>query len=182
MWDAIITEITLAPGVAWPVVVIRMLGAALLCGLIGFEREASRRPAGLRTHMLVGVASCLYSLLALSLLDRTSEFSDTVRMDPLRLIEAVTGGVAFLAAGMIVFAQGKVRGLTTGSSMWLAAGVGLACGVGEWAIAGLTTITSLAIIVALRKLERQAGTHQKQQKAQEEEEAEQPAQADSGSA
>jgi putative Mg2+ transporter-C (MgtC) family protein len=63
---------------------------------------------------------------------------------------------------MIVFAQGKVRGLTTGSSMWLAAGVGLACGLGEWAIAGLTAMLSLCIIVAIRKLERRAGTYDKE--------------------
>ncbi|MFG6665125.1 MgtC/SapB family protein [Sulfitobacter sp. 916] len=52
-------------------------------------------------------------------------FGETIRMDPVRIIEAVTGGVAFLASGLIVFSQGKVRGLTTGAGMWVAAAIGL---------------------------------------------------------
>ncbi len=160
MWDALTTEFGFEPGVSLTAIVARMLGATLFCGLIGFEREASHRPAGLRTHMLIGIAACVYSLLGLALLARTSEFTDTVRIDPLRLIEAVTSGVAFLAAGLIVFAQGNVRGLTTGASMWLAAAVGVACGIGEWTIALLTTMLALIIIVAVRQLERSVSTRQ----------------------
>ena len=78
----------------------------------------------------------------------------------LRIIEAVTSGVAFLAAGLIVFSQGKVRGLTTGASMWVAAAVGVACGLGEWTIAGMTVILALIIIALVRKLEKHAGTYE----------------------
>jgi len=77
----------------------------------------------------------------------------------LRIIEAVTGGVAFLAAGLIVFSQGKVRGLTTGASMWVAAAIGVACGLGEWTIAGMTVILTLIIIALVRKLEKRVGTY-----------------------
>ena len=81
-------------------------------------------------------------------------------MDPLRIIEAVTGGVAFLAAGLIVFSQGKVRGLTTGASMWVAAAIGVDCGLGEWVIAGMKVVLTLIIITLVRKLEQRAGTYE----------------------
>ncbi len=160
MWDTFIAEMSKDAGLPLAVIVPRMLGAALFCGLIGFERETSHRPAGLRTHMLIGLASCVYCLLTLVMLSRTADMSDSVRMDPLRVINAVTSGVAFLAAGLIVFAQGKVHGLTTGASMWLAAAVGVACGLGEWAIAGLTTGLALIVIAVLRQFEKAAGTNQ----------------------
>ena len=77
-------------------------------------------------------------------------------MDPLRLVNAVTSGVAFLAAGMIVFSRGKVRGLTTGTSLWLAAAVGLSSGFGMWLMAAVSTILALFIIGAIRIFERKA--------------------------
>ena len=159
MWDDLLNEFALAPGLPIAVVVARTLATVIFCGLIGFEREASRRPAGLRTHMLIGLAACTYCLLTLALLARAPQYDQNVNMDPLRIIEAVTGGVAFLAAGLIVFSQGKVRGLTTGASMWVAAAIGVACGLGEWVIAGMTGFLSLIIIALVRKLERKAGTY-----------------------
>ena len=159
MWTDLINEFSAGSGLPVTVVVTRTLATVVFCGLIGLERERSRRPAGLRTHMLIGLAACIYSLLTLALLSRASDFGDTVRMDPLRIIEAVTSGVAFLAAGLIVFSHGKVRGLTTGASMWVAAAVGVASGLGEWVIAGMTTVLTLIIIALVRKLEKSAGTY-----------------------
>jgi putative Mg2+ transporter-C (MgtC) family protein len=159
MWDDLINEFSVSPSIPFAVVMSRTLATVVFCGLIGLERETSRRPAGLRTHMLIGLASCIYCLLTLALLSRAAEFGDAVRMDPLRIIEAVTSGVAFLAAGLIVFSQGKVRGLTTGASMWVAAAVGVACGLGEWIIAGMTVTLALIIIALVRKLEKRAGTY-----------------------
>lgn len=160
MWEDLLNEFSLAPSLPLSVVVARTLATVVFCGLIGLERETSKRPAGLRTHMLIGLASCIYCLLTLALLARSAEFGDTIQMDPLRIIEAVTSGVAFLAAGLIVFSQGKVRGLTTGASMWVAAAVGVACGLGEWTIAGMTVILALIIIALVRKLEKHAGTYE----------------------
>jgi putative Mg2+ transporter-C (MgtC) family protein len=75
-------------------------------------------------------------------------------MDPIRLVEAVTAGVAFLAAGMIVLRQGTVRNLTTGAGMWLAAAIGLAAGLGFWPIAGLAALLGLVIIGLLRAVSK----------------------------
>jgi len=159
MWDNLLNEFALSQSLPLSTIVARTLATVVFCGLIGVERESSDRPAGLRTHMLIGLAACVYCLLTLALLEGADDYGDAVRMDPLRIIDSVTGGVAFLAAGMIVFSQGKVRGLTTGASMWVAAAVGVACGLGEWMIAGMTVTLTLIIIALVRKLEQHAGTY-----------------------
>lgn len=131
--------------VPFPVVVLRLLGAVVLCGAIGFERESRDHSAGLRTHMLVGLAAAAYALIGIQMIDVHAGSNGSVQTDPLRLIEALTAGVAFLAAGMIVLSRGRIRNLTTGAGMWLAAAVGLAAGCGYWAIAGLAALLGLAI-------------------------------------
>lgn len=132
----------------WTVILVRLIGSAFLAGLLGFERERHDRPAGLRTHMLVGVAATCYCIITLELISQ--DHGDNVRMDPIRLVEAVTGGVAFLAAGLIVFARGEIRGLTTGASLWLAASIGLAVGLGLWSLAATVTVLALLIVGLLR--------------------------------
>ncbi|MEI4473910.1 MgtC/SapB family protein [Frigidibacter sp. MR17.24] len=132
------------PGVA----LLRIVLAIVLGGAIGFERELRDKAAGLRTHVLIAAASCLFALIALELIaaaDTRGGAADE-RIDILRLIEAVTAGVAFLAAGSIITAGGRVRGLTTGAGMWMAGAVGLACGVG---LAGLGAIAAVTTIVVL---------------------------------
>lgn len=138
--------------VPFPIVVARLVGAAVLCALIGYEREAGEHDAGLRTHMLVGVAAAAYALITLNLVEiYAAREGDAIRMDPIRLVEALTAGVAFLAAGMIVLTKGEVRNLTTGAVMWLSAAVGLAIGNGLWAIGALAALLGLGI-VALNRL------------------------------
>ena len=129
----------------FPVILLRLLGAALLCALIGYERESKARSAGLRTNMIVGLAAAAYSLVTLSLVDLYSDRGEAVRMDPMRLVEATTAGVAFLAAGMIVLSRGQVKNLTTGAMLWLSAAIGLAAGIGLWLIAALAAVLGLAI-------------------------------------
>ncbi len=135
-----------------PIVIARLLGAALLCGLIGFEREATVRSAGLRTHMTVGVAAATFALVTIHIIEIYGDRPDTIRMDPIRLVEATTAGVAFLAAGMIFMSRGEVRNLTTGAGMWLAAAIGLAAGLGLWPIAVLAAVLALVIVGLLRPL------------------------------
>lgn len=156
--NELLNELAFSTALPWQVVCLRLLGAVIFCGVIGVERETQRRPAGLRTHMLVGLAAALYTLLMLEMLHNTQVEGTEIRMDPLRIIEAVTGGVAFLAAGMIVFSQGKVKGLTTGTSLWLAAAVGVSAGLGVWMMAVLTTLLALIIIRFVKIAEKKAGT------------------------
>ena len=109
------------------VIVARLLLAAVFGAAIGFEREWRNRPAGLRTHILVCVAAATFAILTIEIVHAPMFMcKDAVRVDPIRVVEAVTAGIAFLAAGTILFARGEVRGLTTGAGMWLAGAIGVA--------------------------------------------------------
>lgn len=137
---------------AWSILL--RLGCACILGfLIGIDREIRRRPAGLRTHMLVSLAAATFTLTAIEI---TAAFGtlEGVQIDPLRVVEAITAGVAFLAAGMIIQARGKVIGLTTGAGMWLAGAIGLACGAGMLTLALAATFLVLLILRPMRRIER----------------------------
>lgn len=151
---ALLDELMAQPSLPVVVLAARMIGTLVLCGLIGWDREIRSRSAGLRTHMLVGLASTVYCLITLAIVARFHASTDAVRIDPVRMVEAVTGGVAFLVAGMIVFSRGKVHGLTTGAGLWLSAAIGLAVGLGLWTEAVLTTGLALVVIRLIRIVEK----------------------------
>lgn len=153
MLEALASEFSIENDLNPFILVIRILGTVLFCGIIGFEREYRKNTAGLRTNILVGVASATFALIALALLEAPFADSEFVKADPLRLVEAVTNGVAFLAAGIVVFSKGEVRGLTTGASLWVAAAIGLAVGLGYWTIAIMVTVTGFIVLAGLRQLE-----------------------------
>ena len=142
---------------AFPVIAARLLFAALLGALIGFEREWRARPAGLRTHILICVAAATFGILTVEIAHSSAFAGRETVSDPLRAVEAVTAGVAFLAAGSILFTRGKVHGLTTGAGMWLAGAVGLSCGFGLWQIAGLGTFLILVVMGLLQSFEVKLG-------------------------
>ncbi|MGD9478108.1 MgtC/SapB family protein [Shinella sp. G-2] len=137
----------------YPVMLARMIGAVLLGAVIGAEREYRDHPAGLRTHILVSLSACVFALLSIESVHMAGFSDEQVRIDPLRVIEAVTSGVAFLAAGMIVFSRGKVKGLTTGAGMWLAGAVGLAVGLGYWFVAAVATAACFVVLFILAKVD-----------------------------
>ncbi len=137
----------------------RLVMAAVLAGIIGFERERRNKPAGLRTHILVAIAACLFIIIGQEMGSLEFGKDDQMQFDPLRLIEAVTAGVAFLAAGIIFTAQGEVRNITTGASMWLAGAIGLACGAGQILLACLAAGIVVMVLIVLRQVERYLGTH-----------------------
>ena len=141
------------PWLSFTVIAARLLLAALLGAAVGIEREWRRRPAGLRTHILICLAACMIAILAIEITHVDDFAGQEIRIDPLRLIEATTAGVAFLAAGLIFFARGEVHGLTTGAGMWLAGAVGLAVGLGFWQIALLATLLAVAVLGLLRLAE-----------------------------
>lgn len=126
------------------------LGAALLCGgVIGLDRELHRRPAGLRTHMLVALASALFTILTFEIVASVVTRGSAISVDPIRVVEALTAGVAFLAAGTILVNKGDVKGLTTGASLWLAGAAGLATGMGLYWLAYAVTVSALVVLVII---------------------------------
>jgi len=134
---------------------LRLVVAALLGAIIGIEREWRNRPAGLRTHMLTALAAALFTILTGEILqsEMVQVRGDLARADPIRVIEAVTSGVAFLAAGAIIQSRGAVHGLTTGAGMWLAGALGVAAGLGQFAIGGVAAVLGLIIISLLKRAE-----------------------------
>lgn len=161
MFEQVAAEIErgfiLNPGPDFVTMCMRLFGTMILCGIIGFEREIHKNTAGLRTNIMVGVASAAFALITLAMLDGSIGDDKAVKSDPLRLVEAVTGGVAFLAAGLVVFTKGEVRGLTTGASLWLSAAIGLAAGLGYWQIALLATLVGYLVLTALKSLKERLG-------------------------
>jgi putative Mg2+ transporter-C (MgtC) family protein len=135
-------------------VVGRLLGAMVLGGLVGLEREASDQPAGLRTHIAVAVGASLFGIIStLGFLefDRPRAES-TIQADVTRVASNVVVGIGFLGAG-VIFRQGStIRNLTTAASLWTVAAIGLACGVGDITSAGLATAVLLVSLVLLRPL------------------------------
>lgn len=139
---------------------IRLAMALILGGIIGFEREWRQKAAGLRTHMLVSIAACLFILVGLELSALEFGGDQAKRVDPLRLIEATTAGVAFLAAGLIFTAGGKVKNITTGASLWLVGAIGLACGAGQMPLAAIATAIVVLVLAVLGMIERRRGERQ----------------------
>lgn len=160
MADRLAAEMDLSFG-ALPieVLVLRMIAAIVLGGVIGFERERRGKDAGLRTHMLIAFASCLFLLISQALAELPFSGASNVNVDPLRLVEAVTAGVAFLSAGLIFSRNGSVKNVTTGASMWLSGAIGTACGVGQIGLAGLATIMVVIVLAVIGRLERRLGSH-----------------------
>ncbi|MCI7057747.1 MAG: MgtC/SapB family protein [Bacillales bacterium] len=130
----------------------------VLSGLIGFEREYYGHAAGLRTHMLVAVGSCLVMIISIygfQAWDNAyiGSSSTPISRDPARLAAQVVSGIGFLGAGTIVQNGINVKGLTTATTLWVSMAVGLACGTGSFVIATMATVISLASLVLLRKVE-----------------------------
>ncbi len=137
-------------------IALRLLLAMAFGTVLGIDREARDKPAGLRSHMLVSLAAASLTLMTFAIIDASDSFGDTVRSDPLRVIEAVVAGIAFLGAGTIIRGQDGIRGITTGASMWVAGAVGIATGLGYYALAALTTIFAVTVLFVIGKLERYA--------------------------
>lgn len=135
---------------------LRLLLAMAFGMVLGLDREARDKPAGLRSHMLVSLAAAALTLMTFAIIDASESFGTTVRADPLRVIEAVVAGIAFLGAGAIIRGRGDVKGITTGASMWVAGAVGIATGMGYYPLAGLTTFLAFVVLFLIGMAERRA--------------------------
>ena len=131
-------------------IISRLVLSFFLSGLIGFERQAHRREAGLRTHILVCLGSCLIMLTSLYVFDI---YIARVPLDPTRIAAGVITGIGFLGAGTIIRDREGIKGLTTAASLWLVAGIGLAVGCGFYKAGVYTTVLALIVLLVLRYLE-----------------------------
>jgi putative Mg2+ transporter-C (MgtC) family protein len=127
------------------------LGLAVVFGaIIGLDREWRTKPAGVRTHMMVALAAATFTVITMELFEAVKNATDGKHAtDPLRLVEAITAGVAFLGAGAIIQSRGTVEGITTGSGIWLAGAVGYASGAGYYVLGAIATVLALVILTVL---------------------------------
>lgn len=133
------------------------LGTALvLGGLIGLEREIHRKPAGLRTNILICMAATVFTLLCQSFQTPDAES---------RVIQGVITGVGFLGAGALIYTQGNVHGMTTAATIWLVTAIGIACGLGRYQTAVLTTILALIVLWGLSPLDKRLSKSDRQKNA-----------------
>lgn len=127
---------------------LELLLAAYLSIVVGLERERRQQPAGLRTHMLVGVGACLFTMLSMHAFPGA---------DPARVAAQIVVGIGFIGAGVILQLRDKgasnIRHLTTAASIWTTAAVGMAVGAGAWFLAINATLITWIILTLIRRLE-----------------------------
>ncbi|WP_027623620.1 MgtC/SapB family protein [Clostridium lundense] len=141
-------------------VVIRLTLAITIGGIIGYEREFQRRPAGFRTHVLVCVGAAVISMIQLfdlqytvNLIKSNPELAPSIKTEVGRLGAQVISGIGFLGAGTIIRDSGAVKGLTTAASLWTVACIGLAVGMGHYTLSILSSIAVVISLVTLKKFE-----------------------------
>ena len=137
----------------WPIgnfflVIIALVLSALLCGLIGIERELRGRSAGLRTHLLVGLGSCIVMIISIYGFPAIAPNRDVAR-----LAAQVITGVGFLGAGAIIHNNSGIKGLTTAGTIWIVMAIGIACGSFNFLIAILTSMIIMFVLVSIRRFE-----------------------------
>lgn len=124
--------------------ILKLLLSVLLGGIVGFEREKIHRPAGFRTHMIVSLSACLITLVSMNA---------SPSSDPLRLAANIITGIGFIGAGTIIASSGKIIGLTTATTIFAVAGIGIAVGAGFYITSIFATII-LFLILEIKKFER----------------------------
>jgi putative Mg2+ transporter-C (MgtC) family protein len=136
---------------------LRLVVAAGLGAAVGVEREVREREAGIRTHLLVSLGSCLFTIVsAYGFHEFLVGGTNVVRADPTRIAAQIVTGIGFLGAGVIIQNpdQNRVRGLTTAASIWVTAAVGIVCGLGLWSVALAATAILIVLMTAGRVIEK----------------------------
>ena len=144
IWTTVVSEFSDIPDLSTMTrIVVRLMLAAILGGIVGYERERKARSAGVRTHMLVAVGAALFVLGPLQSGMGISDMS--------RVVQGIVQGVGFLGAGAIIIRAGdqKVEGLTTAATIWATAGIGVVVGLGLEATAVLSTLILLTILAVV---------------------------------
>ncbi|MBN2257500.1 MAG: MgtC/SapB family protein [Anaerolineaceae bacterium] len=126
---------------------LKLLAALLAGGLIGAERERSRKAVGLRTLVLISTGSALFTMLSMKI-------SAVYGFDPARIAANIVTGIGFLGAGVILEERGRVTGLTTAATIWLSAALGMAAGMGQFVLLAITTTLSMLVLLSFYHIER----------------------------
>lgn len=137
---------------SWGELMLR-LGLASVIGLmLGLDREMRGHEAGLRTHALVALSSAMIMVSSLIIYQQLR--TDSYAPDPLRAIQGLSQAIGFIAAGLIFVRRGLVRNMTTAANIWIAAAIGIACGLGQYRVVIIGAVLALLLLIALKLLER----------------------------
>lgn len=133
---------------------LRIAVGAALGGVIGYERDIHGRPAGLRTHMIVGLASATFMVVSTNFVyHQHFQHADLVEVDASRIAASIVTGMGFLAGGAILRTGVSVQGLTTAAALWLVGAIGMASGSGMFAVATFVTVVGVLALTVLRRFE-----------------------------
>lgn len=145
--------------VTLPEIIARLFLSIIMASVIGYDREHKNRPAGIKTHVLVCVGACIIALIqkkigfdALQIAATQPKYAGVVRADEARLIAQVVSGIGFLGAGTILVQHRTIMGLTTAASLWAVAGIGLALGMGDYAIGVAGAVAVIIVLVFSKRL------------------------------
>ncbi|MFN8372224.1 MAG: MgtC/SapB family protein [Anaerolineae bacterium] len=139
-------------------VALQLVLATLFSMLIGIDRERGKHPAGVRTHMLVGLGSCLFTVLSIYAFPEDSTT---------RVAANIVVGIGFLGAGTIIKDDNGVKNLTTAASIWATAAVGMAVGAGAWFLALVAVLLIWFILVLMQRVEIRSAKHRRSKSAPE---------------
>ena len=135
------------------------LGLAIVGGaILGWEREAHNKPAGVKTHMLVALGSAGFMLAGLELHEQLLGLNQANNADLMKVLAGIVGGIGFLGAGSIIRAGGTVHGLTTAATIWVAAAIGIACSLGLYILAAVSVGLAMATLLILGLMQRHFST------------------------
>ncbi len=134
------------------VMLLDILLAIVLGFAIGFEREITNKWAGLRTHMLVCLGSCIFTLLSIHAFP---VYAHSPQADPARIAAQVLTGIGFIGGGTVLRHGYSIYGLTTAATLWITASIGMACGCGFTALATICTVLAVGTLVLIRIFEKQ---------------------------
>ena len=151
--QALASELSLPRAGTMTVIVVRVVAAALLGGIIGWEREQKGRAAGLKTHILVAVGSALFVL--------APYLAGIDGGDNTRVMQGIVSGIGFLGAGAILRSRdgSRVEGLTTAASIWMTAAIGMAVGIGQAMLALVATLFAWLVVAAMPGLVGRTPAH-----------------------
>ena len=145
----------------WPDDLISIILAALLGAAIGLERELSRKPAGLRTNLLICLGAAVFTIIS-----REMAMADGTEGAVTRIAAQVVTGVGFLGAGAIIQGRRGVHGLTSAATIWLVASIGMACGGQFYILAVVSTLIAILTLLGLGKLSKTLDKYAKKSKSQ----------------
>jgi putative Mg2+ transporter-C (MgtC) family protein len=128
---------------------VKILVIIILAGVVGIDRELRHKPAGTKTHMLVGLGSTVFTILSIWFY---KEYNTHGQVDPGRLAAQIVTGIGFLGAGTIIQSGSAVIGLTTAASLWSVAAIGVAVGTGNYFLAAITTGAMVLVFVLINRL------------------------------